>query len=191
MPDGFRQLPDKASPSCIYGYKCTTVGANNPDVPIPLYEDIRGYKSWYQGMRYGANNLCASESEELQTFAKINASLTESITENACTIDVCPASFDVNSDLGFMDNSTDHWGVNSNGTCFPRMNAYNGAYVCDAGNKASKCTESGGSTSAASSFMYQMDALSSNWSIHLATYVEWVTYAVEGSLVTTATFAGK
>ncbi|KAF1779675.1 Concanavalin A-like lectin/glucanase domain [Phytophthora cactorum] len=81
--------------------------------------------------------------------------------------------------LGFMDNRTDHWGVNSNGTCFPRMNAYAGAYLCNAGNTASKCTESGGSTSVASSFMYQMDALSSNWGIHLAAYVDWVTYTVE------------
>ncbi|KAG2999736.1 hypothetical protein PC119_g17141 [Phytophthora cactorum] len=179
MPDDFRQLHDEVNPSCIYGYSCTTTGANNPDVPTAYYEKLRGYQTWYQGMRYGANNLCASESEEIQTLAKINASLTEGITENACTIEICPASFDVNADLGFMDNRTDHWGVNSNGTCFPRMNAYTGAYLCNAGNTASKCTESGGSTSAASSFMYQMDALSSNWGIHLAAYVDWVTYTVE------------
>ncbi|KUF89497.1 Cruzipain [Phytophthora nicotianae] len=179
MPDDFRQLHDEVNPSCIYGYSCTTTGANNPDVPTAYYEKVRGYKTWYQGMRYGANNLCASRSEEIQTLAKINASLSKGITENACTIDICPASYDVNADLGFMDNRTDHWGINSNGTCFPRMNAYTGAYLCNAGNTASKCTESGGSTSAASSFMYQMDALSANWGIQLAAYLDWVTYTVE------------
>ncbi|OWZ15561.1 putative membrane protein [Phytophthora megakarya] len=157
MPDEFRQLHDKEA----------------------YYKKLRGYKSWYQGMRYGANNLCASDNDELQTFSAINASLTKGITENACSIDICPASFDVNADLGFMDNGTEHWGVNTNGTCFPRMNAYTGAYLCDAGNTAPKCTESGGSTSAASSFMYQMDALSSNWGIQLAAYLDWVTYTVE------------
>ncbi|EGZ08594.1 hypothetical protein PHYSODRAFT_339049 [Phytophthora sojae] len=100
-------------------------------------------------------------------------------TENACTLDICPASFDVNPDLGFMDNRSEHWGVNSNGTCFPRMNAYTGAYLCNAGNTEPQCTESGGSTSAASSFTYQMDALSSNWGTHLAAYLDWVTYSVE------------
>lgn len=179
MPDDFRQIHDSVNGGCIYGYSCTTIGANNPDVPTKVYEKLRGHKSWYQGMRYGANNLCDSESEEIQTFSKINASLTTGITENACTIDICPAAYDVNADLGFMDNTTNHWGVNSNGTCFPRMNAYTGAYLCNAGNTDDKCTESGGSTSAASSFMYQMDALSSNWGLHLAAYTDWVTYSVE------------
>ncbi|KAJ8578933.1 hypothetical protein ON010_g269 [Phytophthora cinnamomi] len=179
MPEEFRPLHDKVSSFCMYTYDCTTTGANNPDVPTAFYEKLRGHKTWYQGMRYGANNLCAEESDELQTFAKINASLTKGVTENACTTDICPASFDVNADLGFMNNKTEHWGINSNGTCFPRMNAYTGAYLCNAGNTAPQCTESGGSTSAASSFTYQMDALSSNWGIHLAAYIDWVTYSVE------------
>ncbi|ETP05193.1 hypothetical protein F441_18162, partial [Phytophthora nicotianae CJ01A1] len=180
MPDDFRKFYEKVNPSCIYGYgSCTTPGANSVDVPTALYKKNRGYKSWYQGMRYGANNLCASRSDEIQTLAKINASLSKGITENACTIETCPASFDVHAELGFMDNKTDHWGINSNGTCFPKINGYTGAYVCNAGNTDSKCAESGGSTSAASSFMYQMDALSANWGIHLAAYTDWVTYSVE------------
>ncbi|GMF58459.1 unnamed protein product [Phytophthora fragariaefolia] len=179
MPSDFRQLQDNTSYFCRYSYDCTTTGANNPDVPTAYYENLRGHKSWYQGMRYGANNFCAKDSDEVQTFAGVNASLTRGITENACTIDICPASFDVNADLGFMDNSTKHWGINSNGTCFPRMNAYTGAYLCNAGNTAPDCTESGGSTSAASEFTYQMDALSSNLVIHLAAYIDWVTYSVE------------
>ncbi|GMF43163.1 unnamed protein product [Phytophthora fragariaefolia] len=179
MPDDFRQLSGSESPSCKYTYNCKSTGANNPDVPTAYYEKLRGHKSWYQGMRYGANNLCAQESDELQDYAKISASVTKGITKNACTLDICPASFDVNADLGSMDNKTEHWGVNTNGTCFPKMNAYSGAYLCNAGNTAPECAESGGSTSAASSFAYQMDALSTNWGIHVGAYTDWVTYSVE------------
>ncbi|KAG7395771.1 hypothetical protein PHYBOEH_003206 [Phytophthora boehmeriae] len=178
MPDDFRTYFDEV-PGCFYTSTCTTTGANSPDVPTAYYAKQRGHKSWYQGMRYGANNLCEVEAEEVQSFSKINASLTAGITENACTLEICPASFDVNSDFGPMDNGTTYWGVNTNGTCFPKMNAYTGAYLCNAGNTAEKCTESGGSTSAASSFEYQMDALSSNWGIHLAAYLDFVTYSVE------------
>ncbi|GMF28400.1 unnamed protein product [Phytophthora lilii] len=179
MPDDFRMLHDNESSFCMYSHTCTTTGANHPDVPTAHYAKLRGHKSWYQGMRYGANNLCKADDDQIQTFAKINASLAKGITENACTTEICPASFDVNADLGFMDNTTEHWGINSNGTCYPKMNAYTGAYLCNAGNTGSKCTESGGSTSSASSFTYQMDALSSNWGIHLAAYIDWVTYSVE------------
>ncbi|RLN65935.1 hypothetical protein BBJ28_00008044 [Nothophytophthora sp. Chile5] len=146
MPDDFRMLADAESSYCFYSYDCTTEGANNPDVPTEYYQSLRGHKSWYQGLRYGANNLCDVEAEEIQTFAQINASLTAGITENACTTDLCPASFDVNADLGYKDQSSTHWGINSNGTCFPKMNAYTGAYLCNAGNNASACTDSGGST---------------------------------------------
>ncbi|KAG6963296.1 hypothetical protein JG688_00008203 [Phytophthora aleatoria] len=156
MPDDFRQLHDEVNPSCIYGYSCTTTGANNPDVPTAYYEKLRGYKTWYQGMRYGANNLCASESEEIQTLAKINASLTEGITENACTIEICPASFDVNADLGFMDNRTDHWGETQ-----PRNARSLEAPPVRHLLSCIKWTHS------------------SNWGIHLAAYFDWVTYTVE------------
>ncbi|RLN88193.1 hypothetical protein BBJ28_00014566 [Nothophytophthora sp. Chile5] len=179
MPDDFRMLVDAESSYCFYSYDCTTEGANNPDMPTEYYQSLRGHKSWYLGLRYGANNLCDVGAEEIQTFAQINASLTAGITENACTTDLCPASFDVNADLGYMDQSSTHWGINFNGTCFPKMNVYTGAYLCNAGNNASACTDSGGSTSAASEFTYQMDALSSNWGIHMAAYLDWVTYSVE------------
>lgn len=179
MPEKFRTVVPEEASYCTYSYSCTTTGANNPDVPTAYYKKLRGYKSWYQGMRYGANNLCEPDKDSTQTFSQINASLSAGITENACTVEICPASFDVNADLGFMDNGTEHWGINTNGTCYPKMNGYTGAYVCNAGNTYEKCTESGGSTSAASEFTYQLDALSSNWGIHLAAYTDWVTYSVE------------
>ncbi|KAL3666328.1 hypothetical protein V7S43_008580 [Phytophthora oleae] len=179
MPDDFRMLVDNSSAYCFYSYDCTTTGANNQDVPTNYYWNLRGHKSWYQGLRYAANNLCDVESDDVQSFATINASVTTGITENACTMDLCPASYDVNADLGFKDNGTVHWGVNSNGTCFPKQNAYMGAYLCNAGNTADECTESGGSTSSGSEFTYQMDAISSNWEVHMAAYLDWVTYSLE------------
>ncbi|KAG2522940.1 hypothetical protein BBO99_00004246 [Phytophthora kernoviae] len=179
MPDDFRMLVDNSSAYCFYSYDCETQGANNQDVPTKYYWNLRGHKSWYQGLRYAANNLCDVESEDVQSFATINASVTKGITENACTMDLCPASYDVNADLSFKDNGTVHWGVNSNGTCFPKQNAYMGAYLCNAGNTGSECTESGGSTSSGSEFTYQMDAISSNWEVHMAAYLDWVTYSLE------------
>ncbi|KAF1788714.1 hypothetical protein GQ600_8569 [Phytophthora cactorum] len=32
-----------------------------------------------------------------------------------------------------------HWGINSNGTCYPLMNSYMGSYLCDPDNTYSKC----------------------------------------------------
>ncbi|OWZ06720.1 putative membrane protein [Phytophthora megakarya] len=179
MPADFRTIEDTTSSYCLYTYECATKGANNQDVPTAYYENLRGHKSWYQGLRYAANNLCDVESDDVQSFATVNASLTKGITQNACTMALCPASYDVNADLGFKDNGTVHWGVNSNGTCFPKQNAYTGAYLCNAGNNASECTQSGGSTSSGSEFQYQMDAISSNWEVHMAAYLDWVTYSVE------------
>ncbi|KAE9083763.1 hypothetical protein PF010_g21089 [Phytophthora fragariae] len=179
MPEQFRQLADNSSYSCIYLYDCTTEGANNQDVPTAYYEALRGHKSWYQGLRYGANNFCDSDSMLVQSYKTIAASLEKGITENACTMDLCPASYDVNSDLSAIDNGTNHWGINANGTCFPKQNAYTGAYLCSAGNTDSSCTASSGSTDAMSEFSYQMDAISSNWEIQLAAYTDWVTYQLE------------
>ncbi|CAI5721337.1 hypothetical protein KXD40_004701 [Peronospora effusa] len=179
MPDEFRTFVDNSSGACIYKYECTTTGANHQDVPTKYYRDQRGHKSWYQGLRYAANNLCDVENEDVQSFALINASLTKGIRENKCTMDLCPASFDVNADLGFKDNGTVRWGINSNGTCFPMQNAYKGSYLCSAGNTASECTQSGGSTSAESVFEYRLDAISSNWEVHMAAYLDWVTYSLE------------
>ncbi|POM81026.1 Beta-glucan synthesis-associated protein [Phytophthora palmivora] len=131
-------------------------GANNQDVPTEYYWNLRGHKSWYQGLRYGANNICDVEEDDIQTFATINASLAKGITENACTMELCPASYDVNGDMGYKDNGTVHWGINAN-----------------------ECTASSGSTSSSSEFAYQMDAISTDWEIHMAAYLDWVTYTIE------------
>ncbi|GMF26269.1 unnamed protein product [Phytophthora lilii] len=179
MPEDFRMFTDNSSEYCFYNYACETEGANNQDVPTAYYWKLRGHKSWYQGLRYGANNICDVEEDDIQSFATINASLTKGITENACTMELCPASYDVNADLGYKDNGTVHWGVNTNGTCFPKQNAYMGAYLCNAGNTNSECTASSGSTGAGSEFAYQMDAISTDWEVHMAAYLDWVTYTVE------------
>jgi beta-glucanase (GH16 family) len=181
MPDQFRKMPDNTTSSsyCFYSYICTTEGANNQDVPTAYYEQVRGHKSWYQGLRYGANNLCDVEEDDIQSFATINASLTKGITENTCTMALCPASYDVNADVGSKDNGTEHWGVNTNGTCFPKQNAYTGAYLCSPGNTASECGDSSGSTSAGSEFNYQMDAISSDWEVNMAAYLDWMVYSLE------------
>jgi beta-glucanase (GH16 family) len=181
MPEDFRMMEDNttASSYCFYGYDCTTEGANNQDVPTEYYWNLRGHKSWYQGLRYGANNICDVEEDDIQTFATINASLAAGITDNACTMEICPASYDVNGDMGYIDNGTVHWGINVNGTCFPKQNAYMGAYLCSPGNTDTECTASSGSTSSSSEFAYQMDAISTDWEVHMAAYLDWVTYSVE------------
>ncbi|KAI9985876.1 hypothetical protein PInf_024659 [Phytophthora infestans] len=181
MPEDFRMLEDNttASSYCFYSYDCITKGANNQDVPTAYYWNLRGHKSWYQGLRYGANNICDVEEDDIQTFATINASLAKGVTDNACTMELCPASFDVNGDMGFKDNGTVHWGINANGTCSPKQNAYMGAYLCSPGNTNSECTASSGSTRSSSEFAYQMDAISTDWEIHMAAYLDWVTYTVE------------
>ncbi|GMF22810.1 unnamed protein product [Phytophthora fragariaefolia] len=122
--------------------------------------------------------LCDVDEDDVQSYATVNASIAAGITDNACTMDICPGSYDPNSDLGYMNTGV-HWGINANGTCFPKMNQYAGAYLCSAGNTASECTASSGSTSADSEFAYQMDAISANWEIHMAAYLDWVTYSVE------------
>jgi beta-glucanase (GH16 family) len=181
MPDDFRMLADNttASSYCFYSYDCTTEGANNQDVPTAYYENLRGHKSWYQGIRYGANNLCDVDDTLIQTYATINASLEAGITDNACTMELCPASYDVNSDLDYINGTTDHWGINVNGTCFPKQNAYMGAFLCSVGNTDSECTATSGSTSSGSEFAYQMDAISADWEVHMAAYLDWVIYTVE------------
>jgi beta-glucanase (GH16 family) len=179
MPDDFRLIPDNSSEYCFYGYSCTTEGANNQDVPTAYYKELRGHVSWYQGLRYGPNNVCDSEEDLIQTYATINASLTAGITENACTMELCPASYDVHSDLSYINGTTTRWGINTKGACFPKQNAYTGAYLCSAGNTDSECTASSGSTSDSSEFAYQMDAISANWEVQMAAYLDWLEYTVE------------
>ncbi|KAG6953265.1 hypothetical protein JG688_00012912 [Phytophthora aleatoria] len=167
MPNDYRLFPVDTSTGdysyCLYSYNCLTPGANYIDVPMSYYQQERGHKSWYQGLRYAANNY---------------------FTENTCAVDTCPASGDVNADLSEIDGGMDHWGINSNGTCYPLMNSYMGSYLCDPDNTYSKCASPrNASTTPASNamkpFNYQMDAISSNWPIHFGAYTGFYDYQVE------------
>ncbi|GMF26284.1 unnamed protein product [Phytophthora lilii] len=189
MPSDFRLFPaeekyDESDIYCVYKYACKTPGANLIDVPSAFFEQERGHKSWYQGLRYAANNFCDPSADGKQDVDAIKASLKAGITENSCSDDICPASFDVNSELGLMDGiGPDFWGINSNGTCFPMMNSYMGAYLCDPDNTNKLCLEPRNSSTPKSNsmepFNYQMDAISANWPVHLGAYTDYFVYQVE------------
>ncbi|DBA04728.1 TPA: hypothetical protein N0F65_004365 [Lagenidium giganteum] len=182
MPPDYRTFDatDDAAFECRYEGKCTTPGANIPDVPTKLYKSKRAYKSWYQGLRYAANNFCASSSKFKQDYDTIKASLDAGITENMCDISICPASFDPHSDLSVIDGTTGHWGINSNGTCFPVMNGYTGAYLCSPGNTFKLCPKAEIPVSdKVKSFAYQMDAISADWPSHVGAYTSYLIYQVE------------
>ncbi|KAI9985877.1 hypothetical protein PInf_024660 [Phytophthora infestans] len=149
MPEDFRLIADAESSYCFYTYDCATEGANSIDVPKAYYENLRGHKSWYQGLRYGANNFCDEDSTLVQSYKTVAASMDKGITGNACTMKLCPASYDVNADISNLDNGAEHWGINTNGTY------------------------------ASSEFAYQMDAISSNWEIQVSAYTDWLTYQLE------------
>ncbi|TDH69611.1 hypothetical protein CCR75_007639 [Bremia lactucae] len=189
MPLSYRLFPVDESTGdlsyCLYAYNCKTKGANNIDVPTTHYQQTRGHKSWYQGFRYGANNYCAPNPAEVQTYETVVASVRKGIKDNECAVDTCPGSGDVNADLSFMDNSTNqHWGINSNGTCYPLFNSYMGSYLCDPDNTHKQCASprdeaTTPASGAMNSFKYQMDALSSNWPIHFGVYTGYYDYQVE------------
>lgn len=108
MPTGFCIVPpdpglDGARMFCIYTHDCKTVGANNVDVPTAQYQTKRGHKSWYQGLRYGANRYCNVNASSAQSYASVEASLKRGVSGNNCMSEACSASQDVNADLGYMD----------------------------------------------------------------------------------------
>ncbi|KAI9985943.1 hypothetical protein PInf_024734 [Phytophthora infestans] len=118
MPTDFRLFPadakgaDATSPFCVYSYDCKTKGANVIDVPTSYFQQMRGHKSWYQGLRYGANNYCQPDASAKQDFTTLTPVLH-------------PWMSMVNGDMGLIDNKGKaHWGINSNGTCYPIMNSY-------------------------------------------------------------------
>ncbi|GMF14573.1 unnamed protein product [Phytophthora fragariaefolia] len=187
MPDDYRIIGldySRDPPSCIYGGTCSSPGANYIDVPTAVYKQ-RGHKSWYQGLRYSANNLCKQDPKAMQSYSTVAASVKNGITENTCALDICPASNDVDGDLGLIGGEGgDHWGINTNGTCFPLWNVYTGVYMCDPDNTFYKCAQPRNATStpksnAMSPFGYQMDAISANWPVHLGAYTDFVTYQLE------------
>ncbi|KAF1779514.1 Concanavalin A-like lectin/glucanase domain [Phytophthora cactorum] len=187
MPDEYRIMGinyGQDPPSCIYGGTCTTPGANYVGVPTAVYAK-RGHKSWYQGLRYAANNYCQQDPKAKQEYSTIAASMKAGITENSCSVDICPASTDAYGDLSLIDGKgEDHWGINSNGTCYPLWNVYTGAYLCDPDNTYWKCAMPRNATTtpksnAMSQFNYQMDAISANWPVHVGAYTDFVVYQIE------------
>ncbi|RLN49823.1 hypothetical protein BBJ29_004636 [Phytophthora kernoviae] len=168
---------------CMYSQQCATIGANLPGVPTDYYESL-GHESWYQGLRYGSNNYCVVDGNDTQSYAKVTAGM-KNITENSCDLSYCPASNDVHGDIGYIDGdkSLGHWNINTNGTCFPEMNGYQGVYLCDPDNQDSRCSEprndSTPKTNVMEPYNYQMDALSANWGIHMGAYYDYVSYQVE------------
>ncbi|KAF1322462.1 Beta-glucan synthesis-associated protein, partial [Globisporangium splendens] len=183
MPDDFRIIWPKndTNYACVYAGTCTTPGANTPDVPTAYYKAKRGHKSWYQGMRYAANNFCTPDAKLKQDYKTVKANMDKGITENSCTLTNCPGSRDANADVSPIDGSTtQYWGINSNGTCYPFMNGYTGAYLCSPGNPSSRCEKTDLPPSdKIKVFEYQMDALSANWPIHMAAYLDYLVYQLE------------
>ncbi|TMW58975.1 hypothetical protein Poli38472_007120 [Pythium oligandrum] len=186
MPTKFRVIspdPTIENAYCIYSGDCKTPGANHPGVPSATYNK-RGYKSWYQGLRYAANPFCASDSSKKQDYTTVAASVKTGITKNTCDVTNCPGSKDGYADLGLIDDvGPGHWGVNSNGTCFPVMNAYTGAFLCDPDNQNELCEnprpDNVTKSNIMTEFSYQMDAISSNWPVHLGAYLDYLIYQVE------------
>ncbi|RLN88246.1 hypothetical protein BBJ28_00020728 [Nothophytophthora sp. Chile5] len=188
MTDEFRLFPRNTTldtnKNCMYGMGCETLGANYIDVPTKYYANERGHRSWYHGLRYASNNFCDADSKLVQDYAHIAASVKAGIANNTCTVETCPASNDVNCAMDYVDGvSPDHWGINSNGTCHSRINAYMGVFLCDPDCTDSRCEEPrNASTPPAhimAPFAYQMDAISANWPVHLGAYMDFVTYQLE------------
>ncbi|KAH9125123.1 hypothetical protein AeMF1_004221 [Aphanomyces euteiches] len=187
MPDEYRRLtfqkPDFSY--CVYGKGCATPGANIPDAPTSAFA-FRGHKSWYQGMKYAANNRCPSVSTDIQSYEPVAAVRANPalLTANVFDKTQMSAARDVNGDLGLINTSTTrHWGINYEGTCFPISNGYIGAFLCDPDSKNEKCAsprrEGVTPTKQMDSFEYQMDAVSVNWDIGHDAYTTFYIYQVE------------
>ncbi|KAF0698902.1 Aste57867_10502 [Aphanomyces stellatus] len=188
MPDEYRRVPVNTTidtPYCIYWKGCGTLGANVPDAPTAAFAQ-RKHKSWYQGLRYAANNRCPSDPLAKQQFEPVWAARNKPslITNNTVDLLQMSAAADVNGDLGLIDNKGNlHWGIDYNGTCFPVSNSYIGAYLCDPDNKNPKCAEPRkpgvADTNQMDKFNYQMDAISVNWDIGHDAYTTFYIYQVE------------
>ncbi|TMW65146.1 hypothetical protein Poli38472_009313 [Pythium oligandrum] len=187
MPMDFRLFPlDKTETGgggCMYTGTCTTPGANHPGVPTAVYNK-RGHKSWYQGLRYGANPFCKSDPSKIQDYKTVSSTMKAGITKNTCGVDNCPASKDGNAEVSLIDGvGPGYWGINSNGTCYPVINGYTGAYLCDPDNQHKLCVSPRPDDRPKSNIMepfnYQMDAISSNWHLHVGAYLDYVVYQVE------------
>ncbi|OWZ03375.1 Beta-glucan synthesis-associated protein [Phytophthora megakarya] len=184
MPLDFRVVtPVNENALCIYSSSCATLGANVPGIPESVYLGERGHQSWYQSLRYAANNVCQQNVSEMQDYTTVETALNTGVEDNVCSITTCPASLDINSDLDFMNAETDdRWGINTNGTCFATRNSYMGEYICSPGNPEPRCKPLDDAPilpQDESTFAFQMDALSANWPVHMAAYTDFLEYQVE------------
>ncbi|CAK4682279.1 hypothetical protein AeMF1_004220 [Aphanomyces euteiches] len=187
MPDEYRRLPTKEPDFsfCVYGKDCKTPGANIPDAPTSAFA-FRGHKSWYQDMKYAANDRCPSVPADMQAYEPVAAVRANPalLTANVFDKTQMSAARDANADLGLIDGKgTKHWGINYNGSCFPIANGYIGAFLCDPDSKNQKCAsprrEGVTPTKQMDSFEYQMDAISVNWDISHDAYTTFYIYQVE------------
>ncbi|KAF0693375.1 hypothetical protein As57867_015597, partial [Aphanomyces stellatus] len=186
MPDDYRRIQFNASDNkyCVYGKGCATPGANIPDAPTSAFA-YRQHRSWYQGLKYAANNRCPVMPKDKQNPTPVlQARASGRITANKPDPLQMSAAWDVNADLGLIDGKGNLlWGINYNGTCFPESNGYIGAYLCDPDNKSLKCEAprkpGAADTNQMDKFAYQMDAISSNWNIGHDAYTTFYVYQVE------------
>ncbi|RHY25009.1 hypothetical protein DYB32_008565 [Aphanomyces invadans] len=188
MPDSFRRKPVNLTADnkyCVYGKGCTTPGANIADAPTSAFAE-RNHKSWYQGLRYASNKRCPPIPADIQQFDQVYMAQANPllITNNSYVKTQMSAAKDVHADLGLIDGKGPlHWGINTDGRCFPVANGYIGAYLCDPDSKNSKCEaprkDGVADTNQMDKFEYQMDAISANWDIGHEAYTTFYIYQVE------------
>ncbi|CAK4619342.1 unnamed protein product [Aphanomyces euteiches] len=190
MPDEYRRIPVVAGGAdtdaesqytnsyCIYSKTCNTLGANIPDLQ----------RSWYQGLRYAANNQCPANHEQAQGeqgYLSVKAAQDKGVvTANVYDWQQMSASRDVHVDLSLINSSTTlHWGINYEGRCFPIVNTYVGAFLCDPVATNSKCASPRkpgvAPTNQMAKYEYQMDAISVDWDINHDAYTTFYVYQVE------------
>ncbi|OQR81430.1 beta-glucan synthesis-associated protein [Thraustotheca clavata] len=163
--------------ACYYNKNCLTPGANMADVTTAAYAS-RGHKSWYQGLRYAANDLCTPDPTLVQQYESVAVAQNSTITDNQWDIKKISSGKDLHADLGLIDGKGKlHWGINYKGTCFPVANGYKGGFLCDRDSQNPKCdnprTNMQSPTNMMEKFEYQMDAISSNWDINYIPYASF------------------
>ncbi|EQC34768.1 hypothetical protein SDRG_07576 [Saprolegnia diclina VS20] len=168
---------------CFYEKQCLTLGANMADVPTSAFAS-RGHKSWYQGLRYAANNRCTPDSTKVQQYASVAAAQNAVLVDNQFDIKTISSGRDRHADLSLIDGKGQyHWGINYNGTCFPIANGYMGGFLCDRDSQNPKCeqprTNAQALTKMMEPFEYQMDAISANWDVSYEAYTTFYKYQLE------------